>query len=280
MYPLLLSPRPDAHVHVPPIPAKRLRRRSRNHRRVPPRLTLNRTARHQPAIRSRLRRNVQRRVHIRVYKLTRARELPVEQSYQRPAHRIVADRVICLVSPAAHRRNLMVIIAAAPHRPPERQRRQVAALIVPVRPLLSERRYRDHHQRRIDGAQLLVSQPQRPHIPDPLAIHYHVRRRRQILEYPPPPLALQVESDAPLAGVVVPEEQAPVPARLILVERLVAPRRVARRRLHLDYVRAHVRQRLPAPRPYLPADLQHPNIVQNAIPAVLHQITPSSVSAR
>ena len=159
----------------------------------------------------------------------------------------------------------MVVVAAAPHRTAESQRGQVGALIVAVRPRLPERRDRSHDQGRRLFCNVLVAYSRRVQVARWVAVNHHVGLDRQPLEYLASPVLLQVESHAALAGVVVPEEQAPVRSGLVIVERLVASRGVARRRLDLDDVGPNVAHKLPAPGSDLTAHLQHADSVENSL---------------
>ena len=122
VYPLLLRSRPDAHVHVTPVPAQHLAVGGRHDRRVPARLTLHGVTGHQPVDARALSGHVRRRVHVGVYVLPDARELAVDQCGHHSHDREVTDYVVRLVAPSTHRRDRVVVVAAAPHRPTERQR--------------------------------------------------------------------------------------------------------------------------------------------------------------
>ena len=148
MKPLLLSARRKSDIHIPPIPAQHLHIRRRRNRRMPPRLPLNRLARHQPVIRAPLGRHILRRVHIHIYELTLPRELPMHQRRQYPDCREMASRMIRLIPPAAHRRQRMIVIPATPRRPPKRQRRQIRGCVIAIRRRLPKRTYRRHHNPR------------------------------------------------------------------------------------------------------------------------------------
>ena len=144
---------------------------------MPSGLPLNGIFRNQPAIRRRLSSDVQRGVHIGVYVLASARELAVYERGHYSNDRVVTDRVIRLVAPAAHGRDVVVIVTAAPHGTAERQGGQVGTRVIPVRPVLSERGYRGHDQRGSRPYQVGVSQAHRGQNTRRRAVHYHVRGR-------------------------------------------------------------------------------------------------------
>ena len=65
-------------------------------------------------------------------------------------------------------------------------------------------------------------------MPNRGAIDQHVGRGDKLLEHLTAPIFRRIQRNATLAGVVVPEEEAAIRFRLILIERLVSTRGVAR----------------------------------------------------
>ena len=99
-----------------------------------------------------------------------------------------------------------------------------------------------------------------------MAVHYHVGILREVAENLAASVAFDVEGYAALIGIVVPEEKASVQSGLVLIEWLVSASGIATPRFHLDYVGAHIGEELSAPSPDLTANLQHSNVIKNALP--------------
>jgi hypothetical protein len=108
---------------------------------------------------------------------------------------------------------------------------------VGVGSVLSEAEGADVEQPRVGAGQAFVAQPQPRHRLRPDAVDKHVAGFGHAQQGPPPALLLQVEHDAPLAGVGLQEERAGAAAA-----GSGPAQDVALGRLDLDHVRAHVGQ--------------------------------------
>ena len=230
---------------------------------MPPRLPLHRVARHQPVIHSTLGRHILRRVHVHIDKLPLTRELPMHQRSEHTDRREVADRVIGLVAPASHRRNRVVVIPAAPHRPPKSKGSQVRRRKVAVRRILPERTDSGKYDAWRHLRNIVIPQSKRIQVFRLAAVNYHIRLYRQPQEHISPNIALDVQRHALFVRIVVPEIQAAILVRLVLVERRIPPRLIPLWRLHLGDVRTHIRQQLAAPSAKNAAHLKNTHIVEN-----------------
>ena len=144
--------------------------------------------------------------------------------------------------------------------PPKRHRGEVGGRVVAVRPVLSERCYGSHDYRGRSPPDICESQTQGLQMPGRSAIDQHVGPSDKSLEHITATVLRQIQGDAALAGVVVPEEEAAIRSRLVLIVRLVSACKIAGWRLHLYDVGAHVAEHLSAPSAYLASNLQdsHP----------------------
>ena len=116
-----------------------------------------------------------------------------------------------------------------------------------------------HHQLGIDLLQSLIIEPQPGHDPRTKTLHQDVHTLHQLLNDPPPPIALQVQGDAFLVGVEVEEKATLLGMGIILKEGphfagwipLTGP-------LHLNHIGAIVSQQLGAVRARnVPGQIQH-----------------------
>jgi hypothetical protein len=93
---------------------------------------------------------------------------------------------------------------------------------------------------------------------------------------------IEIENDAPLAKIVVPEMQATVGMRIIVVKRTVAPGFFSTKRFYLDNVRTQTRKNLPAVLAKFVRQLDHADAVKETSGAANfilgHAVTPPVAS--
>ena len=131
-------------------------------------------------------------------------------------------------------------------------------------PSLPERRDRAHDEARVAGAQRLVPQPERVELAERQRVDEHVRAGDEAAEQGAAVLGRHVQGDAALAGVVVPEVEAALGVRHILVERADLALGGAAGRLDLDHVGALVGHELRGPLADLAPNLDHAQVAEGA----------------
>jgi hypothetical protein len=109
---------------------------------------------------------------------------------------------------------------------------------------------------------LLVSQAERRQVSRRERLQQHVGGQDETSQQVAAVFGLEVERDATLARVVVPEVEATLGVRRILVERPNIPLSCSLRRLDLDDIGAEVRHQLAAPLALLVGELQHAQVSQ------------------
>jgi hypothetical protein len=183
----------------------------------------------------------------------------VDECGEDPLRRLDTRRDVRL--PAGVHRRRAVRVAGEREHTTHRQGDQVRRKVVRVRPPAPERGDRAVNQPRIELAQLGFVRQQAPGLGRREALHQHVGRRQQPPKDRLPVLRREVEGEAALARVVVPEVERAILVRLV-VEGRRRTRRRAGRRLDPDHVRAKVRQQLRRVLAELTREVQHTNVVQ------------------
>ena len=158
------------------------------------------------------------------------------------------------------------VVTAASHETTGSQMRQIATLEIAPRSGLAERCQRTEDQLRIVGFQTFVVEAQRRQVARLEGLEHDIGFRRQPPEQRPPALGLQVQCDAALGGVVVPERQAAVAMRLIVEKRADGPGFRTRRRFDLDHISAQIGHQLPGELALFIRQLEHSKPVQRARP--------------
>ena len=173
-------------------------------------------------------------------------------------------------------RHVLLVVAGRGHLTTRRHVHQVRAAILAPRPSLPERRQRAHDQPRVQPLQVLVPQAEGRQVARHVGLQNDVRGRRKVTHDAATLLRLDVQRNAPLGGVVVPEVKAAIGVRRVLIERPNPALRRAAGRLHLDHVGAVVSHQLAAPLPYHVGQLQHAKVPQGTgrVSRVLHGLPP------
>ena len=169
-----------------------------------------------------------------------ARRPPTQQRRNRPVNSALIKRRIVRQPQRRFIRIADPIRNARRHR--GRQRRRLP--ILPLRPD-PECRNRNPDQLRVTRRELVPTQPQRPLLRNRPRRDHRLARRRQPPEQPPPGGCSQIERHAALVRIQKQMQPAQLALRRIAGERPAPPHRIAARRLHLDHVRAQIRQQLP-----------------------------------
>ena len=131
-----------------------------------------------------------------------------------------------LTAAAAHRRQGVVVVAAGPHRSAAGEQGQVGAGSSGGG-RSAERRHRNHEQVRPEPAQLLVVESEPASLPGGSAFEQHVGVGEQRQQALPARRRVEVEGDAALAGVVVPQPEAALRVGHVVHERRIAAGRDA-----------------------------------------------------
>ena len=202
--------------------------------------------------------------------LPAAGPLPVEKGRHDRRIRLAADDMAGVPHLRRHRRRVVLalgrgIVAGDHHDAAHRQVHQVGALPIAVGAGLSEGRDRRHHQARVDLLQRLVSKAQAVEVTRRVALQQNVGLRDEASQPLLPFRRGDVENDAPLAEVVVPEVEASLRVFHVLVEGADPARRAPLGRLDLDDVRAGAGQELAAELGLLVRQLQHPYVSEEAL---------------
>ena len=168
-----------------------------------------------------------------------------------------------LVALPVHRRARgHVVVPVHHHLAAERLVNEVAPLPRRHRALLPEWREGDVHEPLVRLFQYLARQPQVPQ-PAPLApVEQHVRLPQQPQERLAAFLGHQVEDDALLVGVVVPEVKARLAVPALGEPGGVAPRLCPARRLHQYHPRTRLREELAAPLRARPRQLHDGQVLE------------------
>ena len=97
-----------------------------------------------------------------------------------------------------------------------------------------------------------------------LGLDQEIRARDEPPQHVAVARVVEVERDAALAARVGPEGERALRARLVAIERPLAPHRAAAARLHLDHVRAEVGEDLAAQDPAIAGEIDHAVRAQHA----------------
>ena len=198
-------------------------------------------------------------VHIGVYVLPDSGELTMNQRGHDADDGEVSDDVVSLIAPAAHGRDGVVVVPARPHGAAERERGQVGRGVVAVRSVLPERAYGRHDYGRRELRYLGVSDAERVHVAGAGGFRLlrrrgrlgvGIRRVRRRSRRPASRRACWCCS-ARSRGCRWGRDGSGRTVRR-------RPRRIARGRLYLHHVGAHVAEQFAAPRAELAANLQDP----------------------
>src|SRR5262249_52004841 len=152
----------------------------------------------------------------------------------------------------------VIVVAAAPDWPARGEQGEVGGRVVRARTAAAEGRDRDPHERGVPrelGRRIHSDRREPPWV---FALENDVDETDQRARQLPTARSLDVERDATLARVVVPERQAALRVRMVAGERSVPALRAAVRRLQQPYVCAGVREELSGECRPLVRQLQHP----------------------
>ena len=163
------------------------------------------------------------------------------------------------------RRTGQVVVTATMHNPTHSHRHQVRRLVVSIWPILSEPGQRRHHQRRVDSAQFIVTQPERIQASRVVAFQQNVGLLDQIPEHFGALLRGNVESDPLLRRVERPEMQTSLPIESVAAKRSYYSRPVPSRRLHLDDARPHLPEQLADKLPLLIAQVEYGDVREGRV---------------
>ena len=156
------------------------------------------------------------------------------------------------------------IVAAVHHHPAEREMDQVRPLEIRPRPIVAKRGDAGGDQFRETGVERRAIEAE--HLVERAAtgIEQDVRAVQQAQQLIAGRGLVQVQHDGLLVAVVVPEEQRPLQARLVVQEGADAAGGVALGRLDLDHFRAEAGQQQAGIFRALVGDLDHPQTGQHA----------------
>ena len=150
-----------------------------------------------------------------------------------------------------------VVVAGHEHRSGGGVEGQVAGGPVGLRAGLPERRYGNDHERRIDGAQRGIAQPQAVEVAGVKGLEEDVGRAGEGEQLFTPLAGFEVKGDCALVPVDSPPRQAGVRPLLAVCERPGLAKRCASQRLHHDHVRTKVAKNLSAEQGPVVGKVQH-----------------------
>ena len=150
-----------------------------------------------------------------------------------------------------------VVVAGHEHRSGGGVEGQVAGGPVGLRAGLPERRYGNDHERRIDGAQRVIAQPQAVEVAGVKGLEEDVGRAGEGEQLFTPLAGFEVKGDRALVPVDPPPRQAGVRPLLAVCERTGVTERRPARRLHHDHVRTKVAENLAADQRPVVSQVQH-----------------------
>ena len=199
-------------------------------------------------------------MHRGVDVLSAPRFLALGERRKRPEHRVVGGDVAGVVFGRTDRRRaLQVVITAGTHRTAQRQPDAVGPGPLRPRPVLPERRDRQHDQPRVGvGQQHRVEGTLQRRL---RRLQHDVGFRGKSQKELQPVVGGDVQRQRALVGVVVPPEERALGTGQILEKGADPPPRVAGRRLDLDHVRSEVGEQPPGVLPERIAQIQHPHAV-------------------
>ena len=274
--------RPGPGVHAHPAPAERpvreqvaavLRHRQRRPgdtgRGVPAGQALVRLGQEHPVRQVGLGVLADRVVHAGRHVLALAGGQPVVQRAQDGHDGHLARDVVGLPHLRRDRRGLVEtgrvgIVAAVQHDPAQGQVDQVAGGVIGPRPGVAERRDPRPDQPGIVHRDVVVPDPAPGQVAARPGVDHHVGCPGQPGERLAALGGVQIQHHRPLAEVVVPEVQAAVGVRLVVVERPEPPGGLAAGRLDPHHIRPEPGQHLAAVLAEFVTDLQDPDPAQEA----------------
>src|SRR3974390_1403114 len=166
-------------------------------------------------------------------------------------HCLLASYLIGLPHLRRHRRRVIVsvgsgIVPAVHHHTTQSEMDQIGPLVTRPRSVLTEWSDAGVHQARVRCTKVLVADCPVLKVPGWPRIDNHIDCIGELAESPLILWFVQIENNATLAEVEMPEVQASIRGGIVAVERSDFPRPLSSKRLHFDDVSSKTRKKLSA----------------------------------